>query len=124
MLTLRLLAMPDERSMLHVLQHNSADAFREVLRVPDQRLPPICELHSLLGDFYFVAGDGKCRQCEKWRLGLVVEHAGCCAVYEGCNPSIGWFVLSVAMAVLAVAGLALLTVIVCLKKAEERRMKR
>ena len=54
---------------------------------------------------------------------MVVEHGGCCAVYEGCNPSIGWFVLSVAMAVLAVAGLALLTVMICLKKAEERRMK-
>ena len=55
---------------------------------------------------------------------MVVEHAGCCAVYEGCNPSIGWFVLSVAMAVLTAVGLVLLTVMACLKKAEERRMKR
>ena len=54
---------------------------------------------------------------------MVVEHAGCC-VYEGCNPSIGWFVLSVAMAVLTAVGLVLLTVMACLKKAEERRMKR
>ena len=54
---------------------------------------------------------------------MVVEHGGCCAVYEGCNPSISWFVLSVVVAVLVAAGLVLLTVMVYLKKAEERRMK-
>ena len=54
----------------------------------------------------------------------MMEHEGCCAVNEGCNPFFGWFIFSVILIVLFAAGLVALTVMMCLKMAEEKKMKR